>query len=261
MQHIEVKINRPVATVLIGRRERRGALDPVLIQDLKQALDDIHLEPKVRGVIVTGAGEYFCSGLDLSVMRRIHELPDEQASGQWFTLWREWTELVEQMLRFPKPLVAAVDGIAAGAGMALALAADILVCSERARLIASAPRYGLIGGATTTLLNFRCGGSVAARYSLASQAIDAFEAQHLGLCEEPVTSDQVWVRSQAWIEKIARGSPESIAATKRLLNETVGEELVTHLSAAAAASATLSGTESASEGVRAFAEKREPKFS
>jgi enoyl-CoA hydratase/carnithine racemase len=260
VQHVDIKINGSVATILIGRQEKLGALDPILIEDLQTALGDIHLEKKIRAVILMGRGSYFCAGMDLDVMDRIRQLPAQEAMGQWFTLWSRWTECLEIMLRFPKPIIAAVDGIAMGAGFALALAADMIVASPSAQFNCSAPHHGLVGGATVALLHFRAGGAVAARYALSCDAIDATTAHRMGWCEPPVPSEQIWVAAEKIGRQCAVGSAESIAATKRILNETIGETLLSQISAASAVSATICSTESAAEGILAFKEKRKPKF-
>ena len=250
MQHLDVKINGSVATVLVRRPECLGALDPVLMEDLQTAFGDLHLEPKVRAVILTGGGPYFCSGLDLSVMRRIAQMddsgtpdvPDPAATAQWFTLWRSLTELFETMLRFPKPILAAVDGPAIGAGFGLALAADIVVASGRATFAAAAPRWGIAGGGTAALLQFRLGGSIATSLAIGGQTIDADHAHRIGLCDHPVDSDQIWVAASQIADRIAESTPQSLTAAKRLINETVGESMMSNLSAAAATDASLCST-------------------
>lgn len=247
MQHVDVKINGSAATLLIRRPETLGALDPVLIADLQTALGDVHGETKVRGVILAGGGPYFSSGLDRGTMDRIAAMDTLDATSQWFRYWQSWTELVETMLRFPKPIVAAVDGPAIGAGFGLALAADMIVASTSASFAAIAPRLGLVGGATAALLHFRLGAAAAARWTLTGETIDADAAARIGLTEPPVTSDQVWVTANAIIDQIALSTPQAIAATRRMLNETIGESLITQLHAAAADSVTLSTAESTVE--------------
>ena len=263
MQHVDVKINSPVATVLIRRPEVLGALDPVLIADLQTVLGDVHQETKVRAVILTGGGPYFSSGMDLRVMdriarvgeREIPDVPDPAAMAQWFKWWQSWTSLLETMLRFPKPILAAVDGPAIGGGFALALASDIIVASDRARFAAAAPVQGVVGGATMALLQFRCGAAIAARYGMTAREIDAPTAHRLGLCDAPVTSDQIWVAAQSVGHEIARSTDAAIAASKRMLNETVGETLLSNLSVAAATDASICSTPAAEERFAAFANR------
>lgn len=260
MQHLEIKVTDSVATILIGRGDVRGALNPILIDDLQTALGDLHLEQNVRSVILTGGGRHFCSGLDIAVFdkiialdeRQIPEVPDPAAASQWFTLWRSWTELLENMLRFPKPLIAAVDGPAIGAGFGLALACDMIVASDQATFAATAARHGIAGGATTTLIKFRLGAAAAARLALTGQTIDADEAYRLGLCDRPVVSDQIWVAANALGKTVADSTAPSIAACKRMINETADEAVMSALSAAAASDASLCGTDATMQQIAKF---------
>lgn len=260
MGTVDLKIVDHVATVVMNRPEVCNALDGQLIADLQQVFSDIHQEKRVDAVVITGGGHHFCSGVDLISFARVLEMEPAEAPAQWFESWRELAELCETILRFPKPIVAAVDGPAVGAGLALALAADLLVLSESASLTANAAERGLIGGVTAPLLMFRCGGAVAARMLLTGKPIEASEAYRLGMCCEVVPSSQIWLAANDWA-KSCRGAPrESLQATKRMLNETVGEHLLTQLANGAAAGATLCSTESAAEGLRAFVEKRPPQW-
>ena len=258
MQYVDVKVHGNIATILMDRPRVRNALNPQLLQDLSTAFSDVHQEKRVEAVVLTGSGDDFCSGLDLQVMHDIAAMPDAEALPEWLATWRRLTELLEQLLRFPKPVVAAVDGSAIGAGFALVLAADVVAVTEQANFAASAVRRGLVGGATAALLAFRLGGAVAARMLLSGRPIDAPEAYRLGLCTSPVEREQIWVAASELASQCSQAPREAIQGTKRLLNEGIGEALLTQLSVGAADSATACTTDSASEGIRAFIEHREP---
>lgn len=260
MQSVDIKVVDNVATVVMDRADKRNALDRRLTSELGQAFSDLHQEKKVDAVVLSGKGDDFCSGMDLAMLADITEMNPVEAQGEWIAVWTELTELCETVLRFPKPVVAAVDGHAIGAGLALALAADLLVLSNTARLSANAAARGLIGGVTAPLLSFRFGASIAARMLLTASAIEAKEAHRLGMCCEVVTSDQIWVTANNWAKRCAVGPYESVLATKRMLNENIGETLLTNLASGAISGATLCSAESASEGIRAFIEKREPQW-
>ena len=260
MQHVNVKVHGSVATIMMDRPQCRNALSPQLFADLRLALSDIHQEKRVGAVLLTGGGEHFCSGVDLKVFRAIADMPQQQALTEWLSIWRQLTELLEEMLRFPKPIIAAIDGAAVGAGLALALAADMIVMTDRGKLSAPAARRGFVGGATAALLSFRFGAAIAARMLLAGQTIDADEAYRLGMCDRPVPPDQIWVAASQLAEQCARAPREALQATKRLLNESIGETLLTQLSAGAADSATSCTTASAAEGIKSFLEGRDPQW-
>ncbi len=258
MQLVNVKVHDDVATIVLDRAGKRNSLSPGLIEDLLLAFSDVHQEKRVRGVVLMGAGDHFCSGADLETFAQITDLPAAESLGQWFEHWRRSTELLESMLRFPKPIIAAVDGCAIGAGLGLAMACDLIVASDQAQFMAHAVRRGLVGGATIALVNFRLGAAVASRMSLTGASVGASELHRLGGCEVPVTSDQLWVTATQLARQCALGSSEAIQATKRVLNEGIGEQLLTQLAAGAASSATACTTDAATEGIRAFLNKRDP---
>jgi len=260
VQHVEVKVHGEVATLLLDRPAVHNSLSPGLLSDLQLAFSDVHQEKRVRAVVLTGAGESFCSGIDIKTLQEIGKLDDTDSMAQCHQYWRQWAETVEQILRFPKPIIAAVDGAAIGAGLALALSADLIVATPRATFTAAAPHRGLVGGITTALLAFRAGGSLAARWTLTGEAMTCDQALHHGLVADSVSSDQIWVAATNWAARCSVGSRQSIQATKRILNETVGEDLLSQIAAASADSATACSTEAAGEGIDAFLEKRDPRW-
>lgn len=260
MQNVDVKIHEQIATILIERKAFANALNSALIEELQQAFSDVHQEKRVRAVVLAGAGKHFCSGMDLRAFKEISDLPPQEAITHWHDLWRQLTELLEDMLRFPKPIVSAVDGMSIGAGFGLALAADMIVPTTDASFSAEAVRRGLAGGATTALLAFRGGAAVAARMCLMGTPVSAEEAYRLGLCMAPVSPSQVWVSATEVAKQCSEGPGEAVQATKRILNESIGESLIMQLSATAADSAAACSTESAAEGIRAYLERREPNW-
>lgn len=260
MQHVEVKIVDRIATIFLDRPDACNALSGGLTSDLAQAFSDIHQEMKVDAVVLTGKGDHFCSGVDLKSFSAISEMEPLESHAAWYESWRELTELCETILRFPKPVIAAIDGAAIGAGLALALCCDLVVMTDRASFAANAAERGLIGGLTAPLLAFRFGSSIAARMLLTGAPVYSDEAQRLGMCTDVVTPDQIWVASNAWAKRCTNGPAEALQATKRVLNENVGEALLTQLASGAATGATVCSTESAAEGIRAFVEKRPPSW-
>jgi len=164
------------------------------------------------------------------------------------------------MLQLPKPIIAAVDGAVIGIGLALVLASDLVVASHRATFSLPAPKRGLVSGLVAPLVVFRHGAALASRLMLGGEEIDAAEAHRLGIVHHLVQPDQVWVRANSWGQSIAESSSESLQLSKKLLNEMIGETLSMELSTGAAATATALTTEAASEGMKAFNEKRPTKF-
>jgi methylglutaconyl-CoA hydratase len=254
-----VKKNVPSGTIVLNRPDKRNALTRQMLADVGQALDDLHQERKVRAVIISGAGTAFCAGMDLAEMQATSQQHD--ALMQWHNDAVQYRELVDLMLRFPKPIIAAVNGPAVAGGAGLLLASDIVIASDDAKFGLPEPRRGIVAGMVSPLLVFRIGASHAANLLLTARTIEAAEAHRIGLYHEVVKSDFVWARAQEVAGEIAQSAPAAIQLTKRLLNETIGEHLGTLLSAGAADSATARTTDAAREGLAAFLEKREPKWS
>ncbi len=260
MNLVDVKVHAPTATVLMDRKDQGNLLNEQMIIDLSQAFFDLHQEKKVRAVVLTGTGEDFCRGIDLRELHR-HTLADEREALQlWIQQWQRLGELIEQLLRFPKPVIAAVDGSAWGGGLALVLACDLVVASGSATFAVPAVRRGIIGGVVAPLLAFRLGAAVASRLLMTGEPISSRTAMRLGLVTRRPPSSQVWVAANELANQCAQSPPIPLAATKRLLNETIGETLLTQLNVGAAAGATACSTETAAEGLRAFVEGREPKW-
>ncbi|MCA9120384.1 MAG: enoyl-CoA hydratase/isomerase family protein [Planctomycetaceae bacterium] len=258
MAVVELKKHVPSGTIILNRRETRNALSRETMAELRQAFEDFRQERKVRAVILTGAGEAFCSGMDLDEMRVTSKQPDAQS--QWYNDAVQYKELLESMLRFPKPIIAAVDGAAVAGGAGLVLASDIVVAGEKASLGFPEPRRGLVAGIVAPLLTFRIGAGYAANLLLSARTIDANEAMRVHLFHELVKSDLVWARANALAQECAKSAPESLLLTKRMVNENIGEHLSVLFSAGAAASATARTTEAAQEGLDAFFEKRSPNW-
>jgi methylglutaconyl-CoA hydratase len=255
---VEVRSHPPAGVIVLNRAQKRNALSRDLLSAIDQALDDLHLERKVRAVILTGAGPAFCAGMDLGEMLETSKQDD--ALEMWQRDAVQYRDLVEKLLRFPKPIIAAVNGPAMAGGAGLVLASDLVIAADAATFGLPEPRRGLVAGIVSPLLAFRVGGSQAANLLLTGRTIDAVEAHRIGLAHEVVVGDQLVTRASQLCEEIAKSAQESIQLTKRMLNETIAEQLFTQLSAGAAASATARTTEAAKEGLAAFLEKREPEW-
>jgi methylglutaconyl-CoA hydratase len=255
---VTVKKTVPSGTIVLNRPDKRNALSRRMLNDIGQALDDLHQERSVRAVILTGAGSSFCAGMDLAEMQAASQQPD--AFAQWHADAVQYRELIDKMLRFPKPIIAAVNGPAVAGGTGLVLASDIVIASTEAKFGLPEPKRGVVAGMVAPLVVFRLSASHAANLLLTGRLIDSTEAHRIGLAHEVVASELVWARAQEIAGEIADSAPESIQLTKRLLNETIGEHLGTLLTVGAADSATARTTEAAREGLAAFLEKRPPKW-
>lgn len=255
---IRVHVHQHAGTIILNRPEKRNALTRQLIAEVAQALEDLHQERRVRAVVLTGAGPAFCAGMDLGEMLETSKC--EQPHVQWHSDAMIYHDLILQMLRFPKPIIAAVNGPAMAGGAGLVLASDLVLAADNAHIGLPEPRRGIVAGLVSPLLHFRLGGSQAARLLLTATPIDAAEAHRIGLYHEIVNGDVLWPRAAELAEQCALSAPEALLLSKKMLNETIGEHLTTLLAAGAAVSATARTTEAAAEGLAAFIEKREPKW-
>jgi enoyl-CoA hydratase/carnithine racemase len=255
---VTLKKHPPSGTIILNRPDKRNALSRAMISELQQALEDFHLERQVRAVILTGAGSAFCAGADLVEMRGSSEGEDAQA--QWHRDAVQYKQLVESMLRFPKPIIAAVNGPAVAGGAGLVLASDMVLAAPEASFGFPEPRRGLVAGIVSPLLVFRVGGGCAAKLLLSADLVSAEQAERIHIYHELVAEDKIWARAHEYAQLCALAAPESLQLTKRMLNETIGEHLGTLLTAGAAATATARTTEAAAEGLKAFLEKREPNW-
>ena len=256
--NVQIRKDGPSGTIVMNRPDRRNALSREIIQMLGQALDDFYSEKSVRAVILTGTGDTFCSGTDL------HQLKETSESGNALETWhqdaRNFLELIEKMLRFPKPIISSINGWVVGSGVSLMLASDIVIAGQGSKILMPEPLRGLNAGITTPLLSFRVGTSQASSILYSGAPVTAEEALSLGLFHETVGDELVWARSFEFAGQCAAGARESHQMTKQLINETIGENLFTQLSIGAANMAAARTTQAAKEGIEAFLEKRDPKW-
>jgi len=255
---IDVKVNGAIGTIVLNRPARRNALSRSMVGELQQAIGDLQQEKRVRAVILTGSGTAFCSGMDVHEMHADAGLPDAERHRVLGEAADEFRELITQMLELPKPILASVNGPALAAGAGLVLACDVVVACDAAQFGLPDARHGLVAGVVGPLAAFRVGGGVAGRLMLTSALYSAAETFRLGIYHEMIDKARLWARCCELGNECAAGAPEAIGLSKRMLYETIGEQLSTQLSVGAAITATARTTEAAQEGLKAFVEKRRP---
>jgi 2-(1,2-epoxy-1,2-dihydrophenyl)acetyl-CoA isomerase len=246
-----------VRTITLNRPERLNAVNPRLADELPMAIDDAAQDDTVRVVVVTGAGRGFCAGLDLS---EPPTLPDENLRARldplaWVGRW------VLAATRCEKPLIAAVNGPAAGAGFGLALATDIRLVARGARVAAGYVRRGLSPDAGVSYLLPRLIGlSRATEILLSGRDVDADEALRIGIAAATFDDDGFADQVTRYAERLAAGPPIAFALTKRLLASTFEIALEEQLARELVAIKTCFASQDVAEAMRAFTEKRPPAF-
>jgi len=253
---IRVRVDGCAGTIVLNRPDCENALTRDMLTDIQQALADLYRDKRVRAVILTGAGAAFCTGMDLN--ERCRTAARDDALTQWGQEAEAYRGVLLDMLDLPKPIIAAVNGPAIAGGAGLVLASDIVVGCEPAQFGLPEPRQGVVAGVVSPLLCFRIGAGHAGRLLLTSAIIPASEAEAIGLYHECVSSEKVWARAVQLAGECAKGAPEAVQLTKRMLSETMGEHLATQLAAGAAFNAAAHTTLAAAEGRSAFQQNRCP---
>ncbi|TCK22853.1 enoyl-CoA hydratase/isomerase family protein [Pseudonocardia endophytica] len=240
-----------VRTLTLNRPHRRNAVDRALWDALAEALAAITDDASVRAVVVTGAGGAFCAGADLS-----GGVPDEHPLRGM----RRVNDIALLLHELPQPTVAAVDGIAVGAGWNLALGCDLVVATPGARFSQIFARRGLsldFGG--SWLLPRVVGLQQAKRIALLADILGADEALALGLVTEIVGEEELADHVAALAARLASGPPVALAQTKALLNSGVQSSMREALEAEARTQ-TINFATDAPEGLRAFVDRRDPDY-
>jgi len=248
--------DKGIATITLNRPEVLNALDTELSKELEEVVEEVKNDKEVRVVVLTGAGNAFCAGRDMQGMASQAQgesgrrSPNSRPWGVGATLWN-----------MPKPVIAAVNGVAAGGGLSIVLACDIIIASETARFVEVYIKRGLIAsGGATYLLPHLVGMAKAKEMLFTGDIIDAKEAERIGLVNHvyPVAEFEEAVNTMA--EKLAKNPPMALGIMKKLINNGLTSNLISAGKSENEAQFILFESEDFKEGVRAFFEKREAKF-
>jgi 2-(1,2-epoxy-1,2-dihydrophenyl)acetyl-CoA isomerase len=250
---IRHELNDGVATITLNRPESLNALNAVMRAEVLAALKAAGRDDAVRAVVITGEGRAFCSGADL------RGGSGERAFRRVLTA--EYNPLITAVRELPKPVIAAVNGVAAGAGMSLALACDLVYAADDARFVLAFLRIGLVpdSGLTRTLVR-ALGRHRAAALIFSGEPLGAAEAQAVGLVNGVVPIDELSAAAGAAAASLASGPTAAIGLAKRAINHAEDALLSESLGMEAALQELAGRTQDHAEGVAAFGEKREPRF-
>ena len=248
-----------IATLVMNRSDRLNALNTELAVAVNEALGRLAEDSNVNVVVITGAGRAFCAGGDLGSLGKSREAGTIQEVEP---LLRAGMQMVLKMRTMPQPVIAAVNGVAAGAGMNIALAADIRIAAEEAKIAFIFVKVGLAGTdmGATYLLPRVIGLAKATELLMTGDFIEAQEAERIGLYNRVVPRAQLETITQEFAEKLARGPSLGLAKTKEMLNREMHMGFDSALEAEAVAQALCMQTADFKEAHAAFLEKREAKF-
>ncbi|AEI78835.1 enoyl-CoA hydratase PaaG [Cupriavidus necator N-1] len=244
-----------VATLTLNRPDVLNAMNGDLMRELREGVERAAGDADVRAVLITGAGRGFCAGADLAA-RGKDGITD---SG---TLLRErYHPIIMALRQMPKPVVTAVNGVAAGAGMSLALAGDVVLAARSASFLQAFSKIGLVPDAGSTYFVPRYAGEMRARaLAILAEKIDAEEAQRIGLVWKVHADDALQDEAGKLARHLATMPTMAYGMIKEALNQSFDNDLAAQLEVEATLQSRASRSDDCKEGVAAFMEKRKPQF-
>jgi len=264
-QHIILEKEAGIATLTLNRPETLNAWNIAMGEESYVALDEVRKDDDIRVLIITGADRGFSSGADLSALSGVGAGPpgfNEGMVGSTMKGRRGVWDLTAAICKLPKPVIAAVNGVAAGAGFSVALACDIRIASDKARFSQIFVKRGLIPDSGATFFLPRMVGlAKACELVFTGDMIDAAEAERIGLVSRVVPHDELMKVTRELAERIASGPPITIQLAKMaLLRGSVATSLEDQVDHENYVQQMCFATEDFIEGVTAFLQKREPVF-
>jgi methylglutaconyl-CoA hydratase len=238
----------------MNRPDQRNALSRALMAQLRDDIDALSFNNKVRAIVLTGAGKAFSAGMDLKQAAAVDAAPEAQQ--QTIATLQEFADLLQRLHTLPKPTVAAVNGDAIAAGAGLMAACDAAIAADTARIGYPEVRRGLVAAIVMHDLIRQVGDRRARELLLGADLISSTKAHEWGLVNTVTTSDRCLNEAVRVATGLADCGPQAVATTKKLLDEAAGRP--PDLRGAAAISAAIRLSDEAREGIRAFVEKRPP---
>lgn len=257
--HIQISVAGGVGRIRLNRPEKLNAFTGSMREDLLGALQAAGADPGVRLVVLSGAGRGFCAGGD------VRDMVQMRAAGnspqRVLELMSTGAQIVREILSMKKLVVALVDGVAAGAGAALACACDLRVASARSRFIFSWNRLGMHPdwGASVTL-PWLVGESRALEWTTTAEVVGSARAYEVGLVNKLLTDEAFEQEAEAWLDQLCQAAPVAVAETKHSLFAGRQEALEVALAREMEGQASCWQSSDCDEGILAFTEKRAPDF-
>lgn len=256
MSSIQIKIENGVAWITLNRPETFNSFNREMALSLQSTIDDCESNNEVRAIVLTGNGKAFCAGQDLNEVTS-----PELNPGFRKILEEHYNPIVQRIRKIEKPIIAGVNGVAAGAGANIALACDIVIASEASSFIQAFSKIGLIpDSAGTFFLPRLIGFQKASALMMLGDKVSANEAESLGMIYKVVPIESFMEEVGKIANKMTMMPTKALGLTKRLLNQSMVNNLDQQLSLESDLQIEAAETEDYSEGVNAFIEKRKPVF-
>jgi 2-(1,2-epoxy-1,2-dihydrophenyl)acetyl-CoA isomerase len=256
MSSIIAEIQDKIGFIRLNRPDVFNSFNRQMALECQSALDDFAANPAVRAIVITGNGKAFCAGQDLK------EVTDPDNNPGFMTILEEhYNPIIRRIRTIEKPIVAAVNGVAAGAGANIALACDIILASENASFIQAFSKIGLIpDSAGTFFLPRLIGFQKASALAMLGDKVSATEAERIGMIYQVFPADEFEAAYLQIAHKLSEMPTLALGLTKRLLNQSLTNDLEAQLSAESDLQIQAGSSNDYKEGVTAFVEKRKPEF-
>ena len=256
-QTLSYAVDEGVATITLNRPESLNAMSPAMAKELNDAALRVDGDTAVRAVVLTGIGKAFCAGGDLGEF----VAAGDQARSLILQMTGDLHLALSRLARNRAPVIAAVNGTAAGAGFSLAMAADLAVADERAVFTMAYTNAGLSpDGSSTYYMPRKIGDRRARELMLTNRVLTAAEALDWGVVNQVVEAGQAETAARTLASKLAQGPTQAFAQVKQLLETSFTESLETQMELEARGIAAQAASKDGQEGMQAFVEKRKPEF-
>lgn len=255
MSYIQQELSQGVCTLRMNRPEKFNSFVRDMALDLQVKLDEAAADDSVRCIVLTGVGKAFCAGQDLA------EATDPNGPELSNIVSEHYNPIIQRIRSIEKPVIAAVNGVAAGAGANIALACDIVLATESASFIQAFSRIGLIpdsGG--TFFLPRLVGWQRASALMMTGEKVSAADAVEMGMIYKAIPNDQFESSVNEMALQLAQMPTKGLGLTKRALNQSFGNNLSQQLDLEDELQSQAGRTDDYAEGTRAFLEKRKPEF-
>ena len=249
------EIKNQVATLTLNRPEKYHSFIREMALDLQEKLEICKNDNNIRAIVITGTGKAFCAGQDLG------EATDPKGPDLQKIVNEHYNPIIRQIRNIEKPIIAAVNGVAAGAGASIALSCDIVIAKESAVFVQAFSKIGLVPDSGATFFLPRLiGFQKASALMMNADPITATEAERLGMIYKVVEESKFEDEIKSFSEKLAKMPTKGIGLTKKLLNQSINNSLEQQLNEEEIAQTIAGKTNDYKEGVSAFLEKRKPNF-